>query len=791
MNTTQVTPNPIHSIKNGAGLNLDERIEQIIQKRQSLARKAQPVHAHLESLLQKVLQLSQHYQTFSSSLAAIDARDTLEQINLMQMESQIRAERDRLDNLITRLSRPTLNIGVVGRMGQGKSTFLQRLSGLTDDEIPARKGGACTAVRSKIYHHEGETKASVTFHSEDSFLQEVIRPYYEALGFANPPANLDVFASAALPMEPTGATLQTMYGHLKDDYQQNLRQYRDFLKDSASRTISIPKEQIPTYVVQRRDTHGHLTTFNHLAVREVNIQCHFKQYGVNKLGLVDVPGLGDTRLGDSKLILETLGREVDAVLFLRRPDSLRYQWDQDDLDLYDLAAEALPNLAARSFMLMNRQIIDGDNIEACEVMQRDLGKMKVVECLIANCDDPQKANGMLDQVLEYLDREILTLEEQYAQACQTNLLTLHEALDKNLGRVHSMSSTAEQEHQLFEERFEQFMQDLSNGLRDLVEELEQEKGQDDADFQRAVRKVLADYERNAGIPSAEEIKNRRRLPICHDSYKATYCMCVAELKANLSQHFSTLNDGLQQAANKLKVRVARTLHEQTDLGGLASVQGTDFLIEMTDLLTAQSNSLQTGFQQMVNFNVSCSELIRVEIQEDLGKILDPDDVIRRHELAEMSARAVSAIGDVSMTVGGATLNLSPELLERAVGAVEHLATVVTDAFFELTDETIHEKLKVLNLQAMRQCEQTLQRWLSKPSGIRYAKATEFVDLVLDDKGVQTAWKLFLRKPSIRNKVWKEFAEFERLQELQMAWLDAVQAVQNSNQRQKLEFLHYR
>jgi energy-coupling factor transporter ATP-binding protein EcfA2 len=396
MNTTQVTPNPIHSINNGAGLNLDERIEQIIQKRQSLARKAQPVHAHLESLLQKVLQLSQHYQTFSGGLAAIDARDTLEQINLMQMESQIRAERDRLDNLITRLSRPTLNIGVVGRMGQGKSTFLQRLSGLTDDEIPARKGGACTAVRSKIYHHEGETKASVTFHSEDSFLQEVIRPYYEALGFTNPPANLDVFASASLPMEPTGVTLQTMYEHLKNDYQQNLQQYRNFLKESSSRTMDIPKEQIPTYVVQQRDAHKRLTTFNHLAVREVNIRCRFMQSGVNKLGLVDVPGLGDTRLGDTKLILETLGREVDAVLFLRRPDSLRYQWDQDDLDLYDLAAEALPNLAARSFMLMNRQLIDGDNIEACEVMQRDLGKMKVVECLIADCADAQEANGVLD-----------------------------------------------------------------------------------------------------------------------------------------------------------------------------------------------------------------------------------------------------------------------------------------------------------------------------------------------------------------------------------------------------------
>lgn len=789
MNTTQVTPNPIHSTNNGVGLNLNERIEQVIQKRQSLARKAQPVHAHLENLLQKVLQLSQHYQTFSSGLAAIGARDTLEQINLMQMESQIRAERDRLNNFITRLSRPTLNIGVIGRMRQGKSTFLQRLSGLTDDEIPARKGGACTAVRSKIYHHEGETKASVTFHSEDSFLQEVIKPYYKALGFTNPPANLDVFASASLPMEPTGVTLQTMYGHLKNDYQQNLQRYRNFLKDSASRTIPIHKGQIPTYVVQQRDTRHRLTSFNHLAVREVEIYCRFKQSGVNKLGLVDVPGLGDTRLGDSKLILETLGREVDAVLFLRRPDSLGYQWDQDDLDLYDLAAKALPNLADRSFMLMNRQRIDGDNLQACQAMQSDLGKMKVVECLIADCDKAEEANNVLDQVLKYLDREVLNLEEKQAQICQASLLTLQAELDKELRRIDSNVSSSNQEYELFRDLFSDFMRDLSNGLRDLVEELEQEKDHEDADFKKAVMKVLTDYENNTGIPSIEEIKNRRRHPICHGSYKATYCMYVAELKANLSQHFSTLNDGLQEAANKLKARVSHTLQEQTKLGGLTSVTGSEFLMEMIILLETRKSPLQSGFQQMMNFHVSCNELISTEIQKDLEEILDPDDVVRRHELTEMAAHALSSVGSVSATVGGSALQLSPELIEQAVRAVEQLAAIATDGFFDLTDKAIYERLKVLNLQAMQQCEKTLQRWLSKPSGIRYAKAIEFVDLILDDKGIQRAWDLFLWDPNIRNKVWKEFSEIERLRELQTIWLDAVQVVQNANQCQNLEFLN--
>ena len=110
-----------------------------------------------------------------------------------------------LEKLRHRFERPTLNIGVVGRMRQGKSTLLQKLSGLTDVEIPAKKGGACRAFRSIIYHYYDETKAFVTFHSEDSLLKEVIHEYWKSFKWSNPPSNLDDFARTPLPPEPKTA----------------------------------------------------------------------------------------------------------------------------------------------------------------------------------------------------------------------------------------------------------------------------------------------------------------------------------------------------------------------------------------------------------------------------------------------------------------------------------------------------------------------------------------------------------------------------------------------------------
>lgn len=58
----------------------------------------------------------------------------------------------------------------MGLMGQGKSTLLKSLSCLTDQEIPAHEGAACTAVRSLVTNREGSVEVKVVFNSEKTFL---------------------------------------------------------------------------------------------------------------------------------------------------------------------------------------------------------------------------------------------------------------------------------------------------------------------------------------------------------------------------------------------------------------------------------------------------------------------------------------------------------------------------------------------------------------------------------------------------------------------------------------------
>ncbi len=617
----------------------------------------------------------------------------------------------------------------------------------------------------------------------------MIAPYYKALKLGHPPNSLDEFASASFYKIPQGAVNLTMYDHLQNDYHLTLEYYRSQLHSGAPRREKIHKDQIPDHVVQHRDDNNRLTTFHHLAVRDVEIRCQFNQFEVNKLGLVDVPGLGDTRLGDSELILETLGREVDAVLFFRRPDALGYQWDQDDLALYELADQALPDLSDRAFMVLNHQRIEGNNLEACEKLQKNTGKMKVVETAIVDCANTEEANQILDRVLQYLDRQILHLEEKYAQACQARLMTLQKTIHTELQAASDALMPFAQENQQFRSLFKQLMQNLANGLRDLVEELASEKDTVDPDFQIAVQKALDACETSTGIPSPDDIKNRCRTKL-HNSYKAAYCVYVAELRAHISQNFLTLDDGLQQAANKLKVKVAKVLVEKAELGGLSNVRDAAFLDVMTELLAARQNPLESGFRTLSTFNVTYGELILNWIRRDLMDLLDSDSVASRMELAEMATRAVTTVGAIAATAGIETLaQIDPSSVAAAVAAVDQFATAATDAFFELNAETVHERLQHLHRQAVDQCALTLNNWLNKPSMTRYSMATEFVDRVLDAEDMEAEWDSFLREPEIRAKVWQEFGEIEDLKRLHQGWLGAVRHVMEMNQPNQFEFLN--
>ena len=221
-----------------------DKIEQIIDKRQPLADRINIVSNNL-STISSVLQELEDKK--NSLLAKIEDRiisSKLEKIDFASSITQIKIELDSLKKLKSRFARPTLNIGVVGKARQGKSRLLQSLTGLSQAEIPDGDDQHCTGVRSNIYHIAGiKTYAEVSFHSEKSFLEEVIAPYYQQLNLGDVPQSIEIFANSLLPeIENLAIALdKAKYEHLRK-YHQYIHQYKHFFQQTTS--IKIEKEQI-------------------------------------------------------------------------------------------------------------------------------------------------------------------------------------------------------------------------------------------------------------------------------------------------------------------------------------------------------------------------------------------------------------------------------------------------------------------------------------------------------------------------------------------------------------------
>ncbi|NEO26119.1 MAG: hypothetical protein F6K03_04285, partial [Kamptonema sp. SIO4C4] len=613
------------------------QIQQIIEQRRPLAARVQGVEDNLRELADQLRHLKAHRDSLLAKIEDPDIVARLQELDTTTLLSDIESELAALGKLQCRFARNTLNIGVVGRAGQGKSRLLQSLSGLTTVEIPTGDRSHCTGVRSTIHHNpSADTYGEITFHSERSFLAEVIAPYYDKLQLGIRPLSLDEFARHPLPPLPETAKtaeLGAMYEHLKD-YHQNLDKYRHLLREPSPRRIS--RQEIREYVAQDNEQ-GDRVYFNYLAVREAKIICSFPNQDVGQIALIDMPGLGDTGLGDEQRLIQILGQDVDIVLFIRLPRPPREYWADVDVQLYDIAKSALTSLPLEqwSFLVLNRTTATsamGDNGVYCQDLVNALPSthIEVIDSIIANCSDTQEANEkVLDRVLTYLTQEINSLDRQYSTTRQEALEQLHRQVETHLEKARKVLGTGSGKEiwfSTFLRMFNELWEDLTTGLEGLLKELRENRDRQDADFKEQVEKALQSCEDDPGLPSLAEIDKKRN---AKGGYPNAYYDYLNEIRAHLSQKFLSLDDGLKRSLDRVKCQVADVLIEEGKLGQLSQQQGAAFLSEITQLIpeelrAGEPNELKRGFAILDSFELYYRGLIQHRIRQHLDQ-LTPDD----------------------------------------------------------------------------------------------------------------------------------------------------------------------
>lgn len=420
-----------------------KQIQDILARRKPLVERIKRIETTLENMQGLCTRFVHEAETFKRDLDT----DKIQKINGLQqgsseIKSEISYQLGRLDKLRSRFSRQTLNIGVIGLARQGKSRLLQALTGLGPEEIPDGNRTDCTGVRSSITNSQNAVSARVSFYTASSFLDEVISPYYVNLGLGPKPLSLEEFAASPLPGLPGekehSAVAKAQYLYLKR-YHEFYPKYRSLL-DEEPRQIS--RDQIREYVSQSSVLDGE-SYHNFFVVKEVQIQCPFPASDVNQICFVDMPGLGDTGLGNEERLLQVLAHEVDLLFVVRMPAPSGDSWNETDILLYDTCARAVDELFLKdwAFMVLNRTRTSeelGDNLANCKDLQEQIqnkgtGFSRVMTVDGSNQEEVRQE--LLDPALEYLTNSIETIDGTYVQKKHEQLVEIRKKVQRLFARA--------------------------------------------------------------------------------------------------------------------------------------------------------------------------------------------------------------------------------------------------------------------------------------------------------------------------------------------------------------------
>jgi hypothetical protein len=304
---------------------LSQKIQQIIDSRKSLlpevSKQVGSVGNRISSLQVLVGSVDELINYEKDEELKADLQ--FEHDELIGLIAKLKKQREDFASLEGRFSRNTVNIGVSGEARQGKSTTLQSFSGLSETQIPTGEGLPVTAVRSEIFNSDSDY-ATIRFKTQNSFISEYIKPHLDVIN-----ERLD----KKITIDDIG-DLQRV--QLPDNLGNNV----DSIASNSLRSLQDAQEALGTYKVYltgetktiRLDELRKFVAYPdndeiksgnaeraHLAVDEVKIFCKLPSVGSAKIGLVDLPGLGEISNSVAKMHTGGLEDGIDQIVLIMKP----------------------------------------------------------------------------------------------------------------------------------------------------------------------------------------------------------------------------------------------------------------------------------------------------------------------------------------------------------------------------------------------------------------------------------------------------------------------------------------
>lgn len=413
---------------------INETIENIIAIRGERLPKIEEAITHLKKVQDEIIKLEEqkqlineqmrerngNYYTLFHNNPAMEIQLNL--IDVQDLKAKVHAQLERLNHLKKRFSRDAVQFAFVGYERQGKSTFLQSITGLDDRVIPAYDAGSCTGAISIIHNIPNNEKPYVViqYYTAQEFLEKASGRYINLYGQPLNCHSLEDFRNVELEQLENLAS-ETNRLRYQSSYIDHFGDYCQFIGHVDER---IPLDEgnlniIAECVSQYTSSGGKKTYhYKYLAVKYVNIYTHFTDQRVqnSRIVLVDTVGLGNSFDGPNAQVemFKVLEEDCDGAVDICRPRREQSPLDDPQKRILDEIELRLKSRLPRKwfYYVLNRDTRPGvDNTVTVnnfqEVIQQTIDGQDEDKRTVAGVLNVNAANR--DEVNEKLMTPLLNL----------------------------------------------------------------------------------------------------------------------------------------------------------------------------------------------------------------------------------------------------------------------------------------------------------------------------------------------------------------------------------------------
>ena len=293
---------------------INQQIQQIIDKRKltrlpqiekeiTFLKEVKAKVENLDSVINTINhQMTEKHGPYYAMLQSDPSMETrFMAVSTAQVKKLIDEQLERLEILRKRFSRDAVQIAFIGYERQGKSCFLQSISGLSNKVIPAYSGTSCTGAVSVIHNVPKDLEVHIEFYDLKAFLnivKEKLHNFFPNDHFTLNSLN-DLSAIDLSEFTTDDPEVSLEFNKFKDAFFGHLNVYESLI--GHSKIVTSDENQIIQHVSQFVDP----------------------RIGDSKIVLVDTIGMGDAsnaeRIEDE--MFRVLREDCDAAVDVFKPQA--------------------------------------------------------------------------------------------------------------------------------------------------------------------------------------------------------------------------------------------------------------------------------------------------------------------------------------------------------------------------------------------------------------------------------------------------------------------------------------